>query len=507
MILRTLKAIRLVVHGILCLFLLACFINIGMNLPINLVERNSGGIPRDVIQEYNYIKSMLDKSDSKKKTFTDGLSNFMGSEWPIMTYSLASYGMRNLAITYPDLKEEASGYIQKAIERTKRPEYYNFIVEHYGNPFHSDEIKDNAFYLGHFTLMLALYREVSGDDQYDELFHKFAYGFYVNFKESPTVCLTSYPGLTWTSEQVVPFRALKVHDDVFGTNYSEVIHKWKRIMEQRFIPAETGLLVTTIDKDSGFIYQGERAIPNEWTILFLHDILPDFTKKLYLNMKRELMVYRFGFPMFKEWVGDKQHATGDTGPIVFDVSPVSTAFGIASAAVMGDHAVYQPTRYLSDAIAVGVTFGNKRKYLLGGQIGTAAMFFVKTMELLSRNQTRIVPLQSIISIFAYIMAIVLINLLWLSWIIKKSQQINLFYIKNIMQFVERRTGLMKPEFVKTINKKFAFIAVACGSVGMVLCLPYLMLDNWIIVGAAGIVFLGGAVLYAAGSISMAILLK
>jgi len=407
------NGIRYSIHLLLCLIFLVVYCNIGINLTKDLVKsKNISKIPRDVLSEYNYLKAILDAPDKKAKTTTDGLSNFMSSEWPIMTLSLGSYGMSNLAKKSPALKNEVSLYIRKAIERAKKPEYYNFVVDHYGDPFHSKKIKDNAFYLGHFVLMLALYREVSGDNQYDELFHKFAHAFYQNFKQSPTFCLTSYAELTWTSEQVVPFRALKIHDDIFGTNYREVIYQWQDMMEKHFMDSKAGLLITSLDNKTGQIFEGPRTIANAWTILFLHDILPDFCKKLYFNMKKELMVTRLGFPMFKEWAEEKQYATGDTGPILWDVSAVSTAFGIGSAAVMGDDLIFRATRYLSSVLAMEVSYLDKSKYLVGGQIGTAAMFWIKSMEIVTDNPKQAIPLKSIIFLYFFLAIVILLNV-WL----------------------------------------------------------------------------------------------
>ncbi len=402
------NTIRYCINLLICLSFLAIYCNIGINLTDDLVKsKNVLEIPRDIALEYNYLKFILDASDKKIKTTTDGFSNFASSEWPIMTLSLGAYGMSNIAKKYPELKKEVSSYIRKAIERAQKPEYYNFVIDHYGDPFHSKEIKDNAFYLGHFVLMLALYREISADNQFDDLFHKFAYVFYKNFKQSPTFCLASYAGLTWTSEQVVPFRALKIHDDIFGTNYREIIYQWQGMMERRFM--EQDLLVTAIDKNTGQIFEGVRTIPNAWTILFLHDVLPDFCKKLYSNMKNELMVTRLGFPMFKEWAGKKQYATGDTGPIIWDVSAVSTALGIGSAAVMGDDLVFRPTKYLSNTLAMEVSYANKSKYLIGGQIGTAAMFWVKSMELIGPYSEQDMPLKNIIFLYGFILIAILLN--------------------------------------------------------------------------------------------------
>ncbi len=66
---------------------------------------------------------------------------------------------------------------------------------------------------------------------------------------------------------------------------------------------------------------------------------------------------------------------------------------------------------------------------------------------------------------------------------------------------------MTQEFITMLNRALAVVAIAGGGFGMLLCVPYLLSVNLWIILAAGVIFLAGAVLYAAGSISMAILLQ
>jgi hypothetical protein len=46
-------------------------------------------------------------------------------------------------------------------------------------------------------------------------------------------------------------------------------------------------------------------------------------------------------------------------------------------------------------------------------------------------------------------------------------------------------------------------SIAAGGFGLVACVPYVALNNWIIVGAAGIVSVACAVVYASGLITVA----
>ena len=194
--LRPLRRIYLFVVAIFCGAVIAALT--GMLGRIYMYTRPGirPRIEKQLIQEYNYLKTLLDASSTKQKTITPGYSDFISSEWPVMTLSLFCYGARNLALARPEYKEEAAHYMKIAIERVITPEYYHFIIDHFGDPFISEDIKDNAFYLGHVVMMLACYREATNDDSLDGFFHTFAEWFFTNYQQYPTYCLESYKYLT-----------------------------------------------------------------------------------------------------------------------------------------------------------------------------------------------------------------------------------------------------------------------------------------------------------------------
>ncbi|MCP4108127.1 MAG: hypothetical protein GY749_21705 [Desulfobacteraceae bacterium] len=384
------------------------------NFSKDIVHYDKDRINRELIAEFNYLKSLTEEPDKKKITVTDGYSDFTSSEWPLMTLSLSCYGARNLAMKNPLLKKDVSEYLKKAVKRMMTPEYYHFIVEHYGDPFKSDRIRDNAFYLGHFVLTLAFYREISGDSTYDDLFHKFCLAFYENFKQSPTLSLESYPGQCWSSEQALPLRALKIHDDIFGTSYSEVIFMWKKKMEEQFTDRQSGLLVSLYNKETGFVYQGPRTIPNTWTIMFLYDILPEFCRKLYMNTKRGMLIKRMGFPVFKEYLGKVQRSTPDTGPIIWSISTPSTCFAMGCAGIYGDREIFSSINVLANSFGLAVNWGNRRKYLTGGQIGTSAVFLCRSMLLMGDMKELSCPVKNMLVLF-FLFLVLFFLVLWRLW--------------------------------------------------------------------------------------------
>ena len=66
---------------------------------------------------------------------------------------------------------------------------------------------------------------------------------------------------------------------------------------------------------------------------------------------------------------------------------------------------------------------------------------------------------------------------------------------------------MTPEFKITLCKAFALFSITAGGFGMLLCVPYIAGTNAIIIAAASLPFLAGAVLVAGGLISLSMLLE
>ena len=66
---------------------------------------------------------------------------------------------------------------------------------------------------------------------------------------------------------------------------------------------------------------------------------------------------------------------------------------------------------------------------------------------------------------------------------------------------------MTKEGVLKVIRALSISGIIAGAFTLIACVPYTMLSNWIIVGAAGIVSVTGAVLYVGGLLTVAHLIE
>jgi hypothetical protein len=66
---------------------------------------------------------------------------------------------------------------------------------------------------------------------------------------------------------------------------------------------------------------------------------------------------------------------------------------------------------------------------------------------------------------------------------------------------------MNPEAIKSICKSAALVAVSAGTYGMLLCTPYIMGNDVVVIAAASLPFIAGAILVAGGMVSFTLLIK
>jgi len=66
---------------------------------------------------------------------------------------------------------------------------------------------------------------------------------------------------------------------------------------------------------------------------------------------------------------------------------------------------------------------------------------------------------------------------------------------------------MTKEAILRTTRALGLFSVVAGGLGIVACMPYVALDNWIIVGAAGIVCVAAAIIYVGGLLTVAYLIE
>ena len=228
--------------------------------------------------------------------------------------------------------------------------------------------------------LLLLQAEDERDPELEEQFHWQSGGLAQAFAQSPTFHLEAYPGGCWPVDNIVALTSLRIHDELYGTHYREVIENWLAYTRTHLDP-KTGLIPHRINAESGQIMQGSRGSSLVLLLSFLPELDSDFASIQYAHF-REL----YSRPVL-DYVLTREYPRGvfglpdvDSGPLVFGLSPVASGVSLAAARANGDDETFERMIQLAEMLGVPITLRAEKRYSLGILVaGDAFLAWGKTI--------------------------------------------------------------------------------------------------------------------------------
>src|SRR5262249_32640793 len=132
-------------------------------------------------------------------------AQFQG-EWAMGTYSMTAAALTNIAFIIPETREESVTVEKALIAQTLTHAMREFDLQRWG-----EDRVDSAGggtvhigYLGHLNWMMGAYEYAGGDGTYEPLFQAISSTLARRLKESPALCLATYPNeLRYVPDNVV----------------------------------------------------------------------------------------------------------------------------------------------------------------------------------------------------------------------------------------------------------------------------------------------------------------
>lgn len=219
------------------------------------------------------------------------------------------------------------------------------------DPFRYDTaVRRGMFWMGQRNLLLARYITLYGDANttLTQEFRENSAQLHAAIMESPTHHVESYDGMCWPADHPMGLLSLKVHDDHYGTTYSEAGRAWIDY-HKRHGWAGTQLPVGRLDVKTGQAIEPARGCANSLTVAILHEMDADYAAALYADYREHFAIARCGFAMFREYpAGENYTADVDSGPIIMDAGVTATGIGLAAARAVGDRHMENDIRDLSE---------------------------------------------------------------------------------------------------------------------------------------------------------------
>jgi hypothetical protein len=302
-------------------------------------------------------------------------------EWEIVTLSMTSAAVANLAFQYPETRPEAVEVIRQALGKLLSPDCRDFERENWGK----DPIaalsgnNGNVGYLGHLNLTLAAYALLGGGHDFDELFSQVSAALARRMDNSPSHYIETFPRSIFIPDNMVAVSSLAVFNSLHNNAYAPAIARWLDYTKKSLIDPQTGLIVNWVSHD-GSGYGTSRGSYAAWNLFHLFIIDRDFAATQYANLKKHFLSQAlFGAQAIREYApGHTGSGDIDSGPVVFGLSTSGTGFALAGAAQMEDRKVLRSLLLTAEAAGFSIQYAGKRRYLLAPLVGDALILAMRT---------------------------------------------------------------------------------------------------------------------------------
>ena len=298
---------------------------------------------KEIIHRANYLTSKVATSPQKLlDEMPSGIGEQFQGEWALYTCSMTCAALANIAILYPQNKELSIKFIGQIIDIAMSEEMREYdrlrwredpMDGIYGNLSHIS-------YYSHLAWMISRYKQIGGDGKYDDLYHSLCKAMNRRIRQSKSLNLPTYPGeYIYIPDMLVAIVALANYSSQYEDKYSTTVDMWVKRAKKEWIDKETGLVASFLEayNDSVQIVLPVKGSYSALNCYYLSLVDSEFAQEQYELLKKR---FKQDFPVtgIKEY-HDKTCLIGmdiDAGPIIMNLSPSGTAFGIGCATSLGD---------------------------------------------------------------------------------------------------------------------------------------------------------------------------
>ena len=197
---------------------------------------------------------------------------------------------------------------------------------------------------------------------------------------SPNLNLPTYPGeYIYVPDMMVAIVALANYSTLNRGEYWQTVYSWLDEMQSHWTDDKTGLVMSMIGDDTlSLPIKGSYSALNSYYLTFIDE---DFAREQYGRLKDNFLQAK-PIAGLKEYY-DKRCLFGfdiDAGPILFNLSPTGTAFGIGPATFFQDWEVRNAFLQTAELAGFSVSKDDQRHYLLANValVGEAITLAMRT---------------------------------------------------------------------------------------------------------------------------------
>ncbi len=345
------------------------------------------GEKKEIIRRANYLVSKVATSPQELlDEMPSGIGKQFQGEWALYTCSMTCTALANIAMLYPQNKDLSLKYIAQIIEIAKSSEIRAYDRMRWGqDPFvNMPGEQSHISYYSHLAWMISNYKQIGGDQRFDELYHDLCKAMNRRICGSKTMNLPTYPGeYIYVPDMLVAIVALSNYAHQYGGKYKSTVDKWIKRAKTEWRDPGTGLLASFLDEDNG---KSQIVLPvkgsySALNCYYLSLVDAEFAQEQYEKLKK---LFKQDFPVtgIKEY-HDRTCLIGmdiDAGPIIMNLSPSGTTFTIGCATVLGDMEFRSQLLRTGEIAGSTISWFGKSHYLLANiaLVGEAITLAMRT---------------------------------------------------------------------------------------------------------------------------------
>lgn len=341
------------------------------------------GEKKDILERRAYlIERVVTTPEKLLEEMPSAIGPQFQGEWALYTCSMLSAALVNISNLYPETREESVEYIDSLINIVLSPEIRQYDMERWGeDPLESLE-GDNSHisYLSHLAWMICGYKYIGGERKYDSLLHSLCRTMDRRILQSENLNLETYPGeYVYIPDMLVAIVALENYSRIYNGKYSSTVSRWLDMAKSEWLDEKTGLLPAFLS--DAWLNPPVKGSYSALSCYYLTFIDEDFAREQYDRFK-ETFLKRFPVAGFKEY-SNRGCLIGfdiDAGPLIFNLSPSGTAFGVGSVTYFNDIKIRRKLLKTAEIAGTTVSGKGKRHYLLAdiALVGEAIMLAMRT---------------------------------------------------------------------------------------------------------------------------------
>ena len=305
-------------------------------------------------------------------------------EWDFMfrTYSVLSFS--NLALHSPQKQQECLNVVDLIIKDTLALEQkhgFKYFLLAYGQGNRWEVRPGRSLFIdGEIALMLGARCLVESNEAYEKELNRRVEIIVDGMKQSPVLCAESYPNECWVFCNTIALAAVKISDQLNGTDHSEFFLQWVDDAKKNLTDDKTGLLRSafTIDGTPTSSAKGPEG-SSIWMSCHMLQIVDEaFAQDQYSKAKKELLGDILGFGYSREWPASYQGTTDiDSGPVIpfLNASPSASGLAVLGAASFRDKEHFNKLTRSLNSFAFPKEENDGLYYQMSNPLGDAVLLY------------------------------------------------------------------------------------------------------------------------------------